>query len=165
MWKPFQVMFILEFCKNTLIWTVFETKINSSGDHMKKWSIIFLWFELKTVRFLLQMSSLVWLKSEKVVKWRKNLIFIRIIPHLFSFQNWENLHFTENMKKWSFLFKMKNLLGETRLNSKTSFGFENGQKCHFDPKMVIRKNNECKLMMKFSKIRLAGFLKILWLQS
>lgn len=52
---------------------------------------------------------------------------------------------------------MKNLLGETRLNSKTSFGFENGQKCHFDPKMVIRKNNEYKLMMKFSKIRLADF--------
>ena len=66
-----QVMFILDFCKNTLIWTVFETKINSSGDHMKKWSIIFLWFELKTVRFLLQMSSLVWLKTEKVVKWKK----------------------------------------------------------------------------------------------
>ena len=35
---------------------------------------LFLLFELKTVRFLLQMSSLVWLKSQKVVKWKKNLI-------------------------------------------------------------------------------------------
>ena len=100
-----QVMFILDFCKNTLIWTVFETKINSSGDHMKKWSIIFLWFELKTVRFLLQMSSLVWLKSEKVVKWRKNLIFIRIIPHLFSFgaQRWK-------LGKYPFHRKYENMI-------------------------------------------------------
>ena len=66
-----QVMFILDFCKNTLIWTVFETKINISVRSYEKVIHHFLWFELKTVRFLLQMSSLVWLKTEKVVKWKK----------------------------------------------------------------------------------------------
>ena len=96
-----QVMFILDFCKNTLIWTVFETKIKLSLDHMKKWSIIFLWFELKTVRFLLQMSSLVWLKSEKVVKWKKTWFSFEsshtnsmLVP---KGENWEKVHFTKKI--------------------------------------------------------------------
>ena len=128
MWKPFQVMFILEFCKNTLIWTVFETKINSSGDHMKKWSIIFLWFELKTVRFLLQMSSLVWLKSEKVVKWRKNLIFIRIIPHLFSFGGYKIGVQRWNLGKYAFHRKYENMIVFTQNEEfawRNSFKFKN----------------------------------------
>ena len=64
---------------------------------------LFLLFELKTVRFLLQMSSLVWLKSQKVVKWKKTWFHPKD-PTLVQF--WEKMgHFVEidEMKKFNFI--------------------------------------------------------------
>ena len=78
-------MFILDFCKNTLIWTVFETKINFSVDHMKTWSIIFFMIRIENSSILVTNVFFSLIEERKSCKMKKNLIFIRIIPHLFRF--------------------------------------------------------------------------------
>ena len=78
-------MFILDFCKNTLIWTVFETKINISVRSYEKVIHHFFMIRIENSSILVTNVFFSLIEDRKSCKMKKKLDFHSNHPTLIPF--------------------------------------------------------------------------------